>query len=743
MLGGARQHEVVAFAARHAGVEIGIQPGTAGTHQQAIPAGRQEGELLLPVELGTLDRGLVAVDHTGDLEVRIRRIVVAHRVDDVAVDRLVEHAERDDAGAADVLLEREVDVPGFIRIQLRIADPDFLVTPAQADARCHIAEGRARDSLVGGRAQHPVVPRVVTQVQAGQHVGVAAAHAQRSDREAAAVGCHVHAVAGGTELGVLHADTADDAQRADIPGAHRVAGEDVFAGGVVLFQRGQRIAAGILRAGAVLATRLCPVATHGIRAHALAEAAAAVIGGGGGPVRQRHVRADAQFALIDIDVAVAPAAEQAKLDAGGIAIEAHVDLRTALAVVDLLGRHHETIEIVVAVIHPLRAGQAVARDATVLIDIGAKVITVVLEARLHLIIDALFGTRVTDLVIDHRIGQAVLAAGAGGEGVFFLGAVAHALLDRIGRQVIDTVLVAAQRGDLAITEIEDRALARLGIIELAVQRAQVVAVVVIRAPIQVEVRTDALALDLVLALLQAGGEQVVLGAAVELAVLHFGVVRFKLAVLVVHPQRYAEGIGEHFAVVDRGLRAGVAGELLMAGFDLAAQVAAFAVERRGGLDQDRAADGVARHIRGGRLDHAQALGRVGGNHVQRCGAAGVFRGANRDAIHADAVEIGIQATNDHEAPLALVTGDTDARQALQRFGHIFVGVDAHGIGGHRIFDRIAAALEVDRAGLRLQLRADFDPVQIDGGRTGGGAAGHRAAIGRIGGMGGRGDHRQQ
>ncbi|MNV44201.1 hypothetical protein D3C71_1359520 [compost metagenome] len=160
----------------------------------------------------------------------------------------------------------------------------------------------------------------------------------------------------------------------------------------------------------------------------------------------------------------------------------------------------------------------------------------------------------------------------------------------------------------------------------------------------------------------------------------------------------------------------------MAGFDLAAQAAPVAVEGRGRFDQDRPADGITGHVRGGRLDHAQALGGVGGDHVQRRGAAGVFRRADGDAIHADAVEVGIQATDDHEAPLALVTGDTDAGQALQRFGHVLVRVDAHGIGRYRVLDGVAAALEIHRAGLRLQLRTHLDAVQVD--RPGAGRGRH-------------------
>ncbi|MNN16595.1 hypothetical protein D3C81_1297390 [compost metagenome] len=136
-------------------------------------------------------------------------------------------------------------------------------------------------------------------------------------------------------------------------------------------------------------------------------------------------------------------------------------------------------------------------------------------------------------------------------------------------------------------------------------------------PIQIEVGAGAFAFDGVLAALQLGDDQVVVRAAVERVIGGFGVVRLEGALLVVHTQRHAEGVVEHFAVVEGGLGAGFAGQLLMAGLDLALQRASLAVECRGRFHHHAAADGIARHVRRGRLDHPQALGRVGGNHVQR------------------------------------------------------------------------------------------------------------------------------
>ncbi|MNI22441.1 hypothetical protein D3C73_759980 [compost metagenome] len=452
----------------------------------------------------------------------------------------------------------------------------------------------------------------------------------------------------------------------------------------------------------------------------------AVIGRAGGPAGQGNLRADAQFAFVDVDVAVAPAPQQAELDAAVVAVEAHVHLRAVFLVVHLLGRKHDAIERVVRVVQPLRIVEAVAGQAAALVQRAVEGLAVELEARLHFIVHPLFGTGEAELVIYHRVGQLVLATQAGREGVLFLGAVAHALVDGILRHAIQTVLVGSGLDHFRVIEIEDHTLAGFGIIELAVQRTQVVLAVIVRAPVQVEVGADALALDLILAVLQVDRGDVARRGIVFAVVLHFGVVRFELALLVVHAQRHAEGVIEHFAVVESGLRAGFAGQLLVAGFDLAAQAAAVTIEGRGRFNQDRAADGVARHVRGRRLDHAQALGRIRRNHIQRRRTAGIFRGADGDAVDADAVEVGIQATHHHETAFALVAGHADARQALQRLGHVLVRVLAQRVGRHGVFNGITAALEVNRAYLRFQLRTYFDAVQI--GRRG-------AAAGRCSGFG--------
>ncbi|KAG1317923.1 hypothetical protein G6F63_015451 [Rhizopus arrhizus] len=78
-----------------------------------MPASNVERQLLLPVELRTAHRGLAAVDRLGHVEAAIVRVIGAHGFHDVTVDRFVEQAQRHDAGAADVLLHRQIDVLRF------------------------------------------------------------------------------------------------------------------------------------------------------------------------------------------------------------------------------------------------------------------------------------------------------------------------------------------------------------------------------------------------------------------------------------------------------------------------------------------------------------------------------------------------------------------------------------------------------------------------------------------------------
>ncbi len=324
----------------------------------------------------------------------------------------------------------------------------------------------------------------------------------------------------------------------------------------------------------------------------------------GRPVTELDRRTHAQRRLIDIHVTVAPAPEQAELVAAVVAVEADIDLRAALLVVHLLRLGHHTVELVVGVVQPLVVVEGVGGQATALVQRAIEGLAVELEARFDLVVHAFFGAGIADLVVQYRVGQLVLATQAGGEGVLFLGPVAHALVDRILRHAGKSILVGAGGDHVGAVEVEDHALAGFGIVELAVQRAQVVTAVLVRAPVEIEVGADALALDLVLAVLQvqrgdfarAGGGRILVPA--DITVLHFAVVRFERPLLVVHAGGDAEGVVEHFAVVESGLRAGLARKLLVAAFDLATQAAALAVERRGGLDQDRAANGVARHVRG-------------------------------------------------------------------------------------------------------------------------------------------------
>ena len=608
ILGRARQGEVLALAVCQPRIERGMQPGAADAGQQAVPARGQEIQRLLPVELGAVHLGLVAVDGRAHVVAAVGRGIVDDDADDVIVDGLMEQPQRQDAALAEVLLERGVEVERLVRLEVRIADLHFLVAVVHRQVRRDRAEARPRDRLVGRESQRPVLATVPAQVQTRQHVGVVVAGPDLAKRVRLAVGGHVDAVAGGVELGVLDARAGDHPQVADVPGAHRVGGQDVLGGHVVLAVHRQRVVDQLLAACGVFAAMRGPVRAHRRRADALPQRAVAMIGRGLGPVGQIDGRSRTQVLLVRVVVAVAPAPEQAELVAGVLAVETGVDLRAVFVVVDLLGRHHPVLEGVIGIVLPPAVGQAEIRDAVALADQRGQIVAVVLEARFLLVVHPLAGLGVAHAIVEHGIGKPVLAAETGRQRVLLLGAPAHALADRVGRDVVDAVLAVAERGHRAVAEAEHHALARLGILEAAEQRAQVIAVVRIRAPVEVEVGADAGAVDVVLAALPFGHDAVVaaLGVGVVLAL---DVVGLELAVKIIHAQRDAEGaIGEEVAVVERGLRAGLAGQRLVVGLDLGADAAAVAVERGCGLDQDRAADRIARHVRGRRFHHLEPLG---------------------------------------------------------------------------------------------------------------------------------------
>ena len=429
--------------------------------------------------------------------------------------------------------------------------------------------------------------------------------------------------------------------------------------------------------------------THGGRADAITHLPMAERRRGGSPAAQVELGTPAVFDLIHVDITIAPATQQAHLQGHVFAIEVAVHREALFFVVDLLGRKHETVEGVVLIAQPgiaRRVDDVERRDVRGLVKHdGDVLITVVAEARLDFIVHALTRLGVAEAVVHARIAEAVAATGAERQRIFFLGTEAHAATEITRIHFIETVLSFAGDGAFTI-ERDDAALTGLGVGEIAVQRADEIAAAVVWAPVQIEVGTNALAVDGVLAQLDLTGHQVAAERIVgiiriaHVVVLHFDVVRFEVTVLVVDAECNAEGIVEHLAEVEGRLGAGFATQRLVAGFDLGTDAAAITVERGSRFHLDLSTNGIARHIRRRRLDHGQALGGIRGDHVQWRGAAAVFRRTDVDAVHADAVQRGIQAADHHVAAFTLVAGHADARQALQRLGHVLVRVLAHGIG---------------------------------------------------------------
>src|SRR5690606_41273771 len=116
----------------------------------------------------------------------------------------------------------------------------------------------------------------------------------------------------------------------------------------------------------------------------------------------------------------------------------------------------------------------------------------VLGADLDLGVRALRGLGVAEVVVELRAAAAVHATDAGGEGVFFLGAVAQAAAEVVGRDAFNPPALAVVAGNVALADRDDVVLAGLGIGEVGIQRAQVVLVGVVGAPVQVEVHAGAL-----------------------------------------------------------------------------------------------------------------------------------------------------------------------------------------------------------------------------------------------------------
>ena len=98
-----------------------------------------------------------------------------------------------------------------------------------------------------GTAQDPVVSGVIAQVQARQHVAVAAVGGALAHVGDIAVLIDIHLVAHCVEGGAFQAGTGNDAQLAEIHGRHGIGCQHVLAGHVILDQRSLQIARLFLR----------------------------------------------------------------------------------------------------------------------------------------------------------------------------------------------------------------------------------------------------------------------------------------------------------------------------------------------------------------------------------------------------------------------------------------------------------------------------------------------------------------
>ena len=265
--------------------------------------------------------------------------------------------------------------------------------------------------------------------------------------------------------------------------------------------------------------------------------------------------------------------------------------------------------------------------------------------------------------------------------------------------------------------------ADLAVFEAAVQRAQVELGVVVGLVVEVQTAPGALATDVVHPLLEAvefGTVGKVPGTG------RFDVVRAKIALVPAQGCRHTEvvdAVAEAEAITDgaRHFGAGLVGVLVVTGLGGGGVEQAVVVKGRQALHVDRAAQRVGVHVRGQGFDHRQRLHQLRGQHVEGNGAAFAFRGRHQRAVDGHTVQVRAQAAHADETTFALIALDTDARQALYRFGDVGVRQLRDAIGVHHALDGVRIALLLERLVQAHGLPDHFNVFSGTGDRSLGGA----------------------
>ena len=495
----------------------------------------------------------------------------------------------------------------------------------------------------------------------------------------------------GLELGALVAHAGDDAQVVDVQGVHQVGGVDVFAHVEVVDPR-------LFLVEELAAVQATEQILDAIRRQAGAETVEAVVDLALAELvhAQLLVGEEVVEVLVGPDVGViglvATAELAAELDLGRVAgqlvVAGGVELDVLLGVLGVLFRPLHFVE-----------GE-VGRIVEVVTDVQARLLAVG-ETDIGEVVVA-FEQRAADMPRGVLGGAAVADLAAEGPLADQVFAAEHVGLDLLGLlailQLAPALGIARLAEQLGIGELDAGSVARLGVLEAAVQGAQVVAGEIVRAVVEVQTQAATLAADVVVALLELLEPGAIFEVPVAAA---FDVVGTEVALLPAEGSGHAEvvdAVAEAEAVADGAgeFRAGLLGVVVVAALGAAGVEQALVVEGRQALHLDGATEGVGVHVRGQGLDHRQRLHQLGRQHIEGHGAAIRLRSRNHRAVDAHAVQIRTQATHADEAPLALVALHRNARQALRRLGGVLVGQLGHAVGMHGAFHAIRAALLLER-----------------------------------------------
>src|SRR5690606_34276696 len=450
-----------------------------------------------------------------------------------------------------------------------------------------------------------------------------------------------HAGALGAEVGALVAHADDEAPAVQVQRIHHIGGIDVLAHAEVVDERLFLVVelAGVEPADQALDTRC---------ADARAEAAEAIIDAprleiGQGQVVEIVV--DPDFAVVGL---VAAAELAAELELSGVALnvvvagQVQADGLLPVTGVALFPLHFVELETGRVVESRLHGQRRLARAGK------ARVAEVPFEYR----------TGNAARVALARFAVAGLTAQRPQAKHAF--ATEHVGLDGLGvlarLELAPALGVAALAGLLGVIEGDAGSVARLGVLEAAVERAQVKAAVIVGLVVEVEAEPGTLTGDLVVALFQLLESRAVFEIPVTAG---FDVVRAEIPLLpaqrrgdteVVDPVPEAEAIADG----PGELRALLADVLVMTALGADAVEQPVVVEGRQAFHFDGAAQGVGVHVRGERLDHRQRLHQLGRQHIQRHGTTVAFRRGHQGAVDGHAVQVRGDAAHADEAAFALV-----------------------------------------------------------------------------------------